>query len=300
MKILKSLSRSEFLSRFGREEDCLAYLSQEKWGGGYSCKKCQNTCYCKGKKPYNRRCTKCGYDESPTSHTLFHKLKFGVGKAFEMAYDIATGKKGASSIWLAERHGVKQMTAWLFRRKVQQAMKSSGRFPLEGEVHVDEFEIGTPEKGKPGRSKSGRKIRVVIALEYREGKTGRGYAKVIEDYSAKSLRPIFDKHISKKAKITTDGWKGYLPLVKKFPHFRQKPSDKGMNFIMLHTQIRNFKNWLRGVHSYCSKGAMDLYIDEYFFRFNRLNFRGTILDKLLERMVACEPITYKSIKYNAT
>jgi len=53
----------------------------------------------------------------------------------EMAYDIATSKKGANSIWL-------------FRRKVQEAMKSSEQFPLEDEVHVDEFEIGTPQKGE--------------------------------------------------------------------------------------------------------------------------------------------------------
>ena len=215
MKILKSLTRVEFQSRFGTLEACLEYLSEAKWQNGYQCRKCQNTHYCKGKKPYNRRCTKCGYDESPTSHTLFHKLKFGLDKAFEMAYDIVTSKKGASSIWLAERYGVKQMTAWLFRRKVQQAMKSSEQYPLTEQVHVDEFEIGTPQKGEQGRSKSAAKTRVVIAIEYRNGQAGRGYAKVIKDYSAKSLRPIFEKHISKEACIVTDEWSGYKPLKKK-------------------------------------------------------------------------------------
>lgn len=76
----------------------------------------------------------------------FHKVKFGIENAFEMTYDISTSKKGANSIWLAERHGVKQMTAWLFRRKVHQAMKSREVFPLKNQVHVDEFEIGTPQK----------------------------------------------------------------------------------------------------------------------------------------------------------
>ena len=84
--------------------------------------------------------------ESPTANTLFHKVKFGIENAFEMTYDISTSKKGANSIWLAERHGVKQMTAWLFRRKVHQAMKSREVFPLKNQVHVDEFEIGTPQK----------------------------------------------------------------------------------------------------------------------------------------------------------
>ena len=92
MKILKELSRKEFLSKFGEEGLCLSFLSSVK---------CKNTKFLKGKKEYNRRCTKCGYDESPTANTLFHKDKFGIVEAFEMAYDIATSKKGANSIWLA-------------------------------------------------------------------------------------------------------------------------------------------------------------------------------------------------------
>ena len=300
MKIVKDISRKEFREQFGTQEQCLTFLSSQKWILGYACLKCKNERFSKGLKAFNRRCTRCGYDESPTANTLFHKVKFGIENAFEMAYDIVTSKKGANSIWLAERFGVKQITAWLFRCKVQIAMKSSEKYPLVDEVHVDEFEIGTPQKGEPGRSKSEKKTRIVIALEYRAGKPGRGYAKVIEDYSAKSLKKIFDVHILKTAKIVTDCWSGYKPLMKEYPDFKQKLSNKGKNFKMLHIQIRNFKNWLRGVHSYCDKTYIDQYIQEYFFRFNRLNFRSTILEKLLVRMVNTKPTTYKSIKCNAT
>ena len=209
-------------------------------------------------------------------------------------------KKEANSIWLAEKYGVKQMTAWYFRQKAQMSMKSSEKFPLEKEVHVGEFEIGTPKKGEPGRSHSEGKIRVVIALEHRAGKPGRGYAKVIEDYSARSLRPIFDTHISTDASVVTDGWSGYKLLKENFPKLEQRLSDKGQNFTMLHLQIRNFKNWLRGVHSYCNREYLNRYIDEYFYRFNRLNFRDTIFEKLLTRMVQHKPVTYKSIRCSAT
>jgi hypothetical protein len=227
---------------------------------------------------------------------LFHKIKFGIENGFEMADDIATSKKGASRIWLAERYGVKQTTAWLFRRKVQEVMKSSEQFPLEHEVHVDEFEIGTLQKGEQGRRKSEKKISIVIELEYRNGKPGRGYAKVIDDYSAKSLKTIFDRHIDKEVKITTNGWTGYTPLKKTYPHFKQKLSDKGQNFKMLHIQIRNFKNCLRGVHSYCHEYYINQYIQEYFYRFNSLNLKTMILEKRLNRMIPRTPITCKSIK----
>ncbi len=42
----------------------------------------------------SRRCSQCGYDESATAGTLFHKLKFSLLKAFEMVYEITTSKKG--------------------------------------------------------------------------------------------------------------------------------------------------------------------------------------------------------------
>ncbi len=60
------------------------------------------------------------------------------------------------------------------------------------------------------------------------------YALSINDLSTKSLVHVFEKHIDKKAKITTNLWKGYRPLSKKF-NMEQIPSNKGLNFRDLHT-----------------------------------------------------------------
>lgn len=299
MKIDKRVSRAVFLAKFSEEKTCYEYLSDVKWESGYVCKKCSYTSFCAGKKKHNRRCIKCGYDESPTAGTVFHKLKFSITKAFEMLYEISASKKGANSIWLAERFGLQQKTTWLFRQKVQHAMKSSSSFPLNEEVHVDEFEIGTPKKGQQGRSHSEEKMRVVIAVEYRDGKAGRGYARIIEDYSCVSLKEIFDIHIAKDASVTTDKWAGYSPLIKEYPNLSQILSDNGKNFKMLHLQIRNFKNWLRGVHSYCNKEYLDKYIQEYFYRFNRRNHRAHIVENIISRMIKLLPLTYKQIKIYA-
>lgn len=296
MKTLKELDRATFKTRFETKLSCYQYLAEQKWSNGYFCKKCKHTKHGKGRKPCSKRCSKCDYDESTTSGTLFHKLKFGIDKAFEMLYEISTSKKGANSIWLAERFGVNQKTAWLFRQKVQKAMESSEQHPLENDVHVDEFEIGTPQKGEQGRSKSDKKVRIVVAFEERDGKSGRGYAKVIEDYSSSSLKVLFDSHIKEDAFVVADGWSGYKPLKEEYPNLKQKLSNKGQNFKMLHIQIRNFKNWLRGVHSYCNKEYLQKYIDEYFFRFNRRNHRASILDKVIQRCANHQPLTYAMIR----
>jgi len=250
----------------------------------------------KGKKGYNRRCKHCGYEASPTSGTLFHKLKFDLYKAFGMVYDIMLSKKGASSIWLAERYEVSQNTAWLFRTKVQQYLKSSGNHPLKGEVHVDEFEIGTPKEGKQGRAKTDEKTRLVIAIEIRKTGVGNAYARVIKDFSAPSLKKIFDTHISKDADVKTDGWSGYSPLKKLYTKLTQEKSQKGKNFPDIHLQIRNLKNWLRGTHNYCARENIQDYLNEYFYRFNRKNHRTSIINKLFKRFCVTRTLTLHQLQ----
>tara|TARA_B100000965_G_C18988236_1_gene497126 strand:- start:188 stop:394 length:207 start_codon:yes stop_codon:yes gene_type:complete len=64
---------------------------------------------------------------------------------------------------------------------------------------------------------------------------------------------------------------------------------------MLHIQIRNYKNWLRGVHSYCGRKYLRNYISEYFFRLNRRNNMETLLDRIIEKYVSAELITRKAL-----
>jgi hypothetical protein len=295
MKTKKLIDRDTFLEKYESKEQCLEYLAKQKWIKGYECKRCRNAEYIGGKQHFSRRCKKCGYDESATAHTLFHKLKFDISKAFGMVYDIIMSKKGANSIWLSERYEVSQNTAWLFRHKVQVAMKDNNDVLLEGEVHVDEFEVGTPKKGQQGRSKSKEKIRCVIAIEIKSGKCGKAYCKQIEDFSFKSLKTLFDEHIDKNAKIKTDKWTGYQPLKQEYPYLEQELSEKGLNFPMIHYQIRNFKNWLRGMHSFCKEKYFVKYINEFFYRFNRRNNRVNLVERLIQNMIDLNPITFKQI-----
>ncbi len=82
-------------------------------------------------------------------------------------------------------------------------MESSGKYPMDGIVHVDEFVLGGVEQGKIGRSYDSKKKKAVTAVQLtKEGKVRRMYAMGIEDFSARSLEFIFINHISKSAQIT--------------------------------------------------------------------------------------------------
>ena len=71
-----------FMKQFHDTESCQAYLSNEKWARGFSCRKCGHEASVKGKKELHRRCQKCLYHESPTAHTIFHKLKIPIECVF--------------------------------------------------------------------------------------------------------------------------------------------------------------------------------------------------------------------------
>ena len=284
--MFKGTDLLEFIKYFPSDDACLKYISEIKWPDKeFKCKKCGHINFCKGKQRYSRRCTKCKYDESPTSGTRFEKLGFSLLRAFHILYALSVRKKGISSYEIESEFSISQKACWNFRNKAQDVMKSSGLYLLKGDVDVDEFLVGGPEEGKRGRS-HGKKKLVIIALE-RIGETnyGRSYMKHIEKSTTEEFRLFFNKHISKDASIRTDNWKSYAALKDEYPKLDQIESDNGSNFRELHIQIMNFKGWLRGIHHHCSKKHMQGYLDEYCFRFNRRNFLNTIFHKLVERFV---------------
>jgi hypothetical protein len=157
------------------------------------------------RKDYSRTCNKCNHTEIASANTLFHKVKFGLRKAFFIFFEISRTTKSLSASYVAASFGVTEKTARLFMHKVREAMKSSENHPMNGKVEVDEFVVGGKEKGMVGRSYEAKKKKAVCAIEYtEEGKVKRMYSLKIDDFSAKELRSILDKHISKEANVTTD------------------------------------------------------------------------------------------------
>ena len=120
----------------------------------------------------------------------------------------------------------------------------------------------------------------------------RVYVKFIDDYSARSLTPIFEEHISTTAQIVTDKWRGYTPL-KQHYNIKQKLSANGRNFKELHIVIMQLKSWLRAIPTHVSKRHIQAYFDEFCFRINRSQFKHSIFYKTIERMVIAKPVFHK-------
>lgn len=260
MELFKGQNLLEFAEHFKTDNNCKNYLADIKWKDGFTCVKCGHT-GSQIRKDHSRTCNKCSHTETASSNTLFHRVRFGLRKAFFIAFEMSTTTKSLSATQMGVRYGVTEKTARLFMHKVREAMKSSGDHPIDGIVDVDEFVIG--------------------------GKVKRMYALQIDNYSSKELNHIFEKHISENAEVHTDQWKGYRPLSKKY-NITQSKSEGGVNFKALHTMIHQVKSWLRTTYSWISPFNVNRYLDEFCYRINRSQSKNNIFNNLVERMVKAD------------
>lgn len=296
MEQFKGKNILNFVKELPDDDKCKAYLSKYKWQDCFKCTKCEGVKGCM-KKGYRYHCYGCGHVESATANTLFHKVKFGLQKAFCVVFEMTTTSKSLSSTQLAERYGISQTSMWFFMQKVRKAMESSKKYPLSDLVHVDEFTVGGKEEGKQGRSYDSKKKKAVIAVALTgKHQVKRVYIKSIDDYSAKSLTPIFEEHIDTSAKVFTDKWRGYEPLKENF-NITQIQSNNGKNFKKLHIIIHQVKSWLRTIPTHVSKAHIQKYFDEYCYRINRSNSKNTIWHNTIEKMIRSKPVTWNQIKW---
>ena len=115
---LKPLSFNDFKKIYPDDAACLKYLADLKWKDGFTCKKCGNNNYGHGKFNYARRCTRCGYEETVSTHTIFYRIKFPILNAFYMFFLLRSHQnitaKNLSILTL-----MKENTCSSFKRKIK-------------------------------------------------------------------------------------------------------------------------------------------------------------------------------------
>ncbi|WP_231582637.1 7TM diverse intracellular signaling domain-containing protein [Pedobacter sp. BMA] len=113
----------EFSRIYPDKESCYEFLSQLKWSKGYHCRKCNNDHFFNGHILYSRRCSKCSYEESVTTYTIFHNTRIPINKAFYMIFLIYSSKGKISSHKLSELLSIRQSTCWTFGSRIKKVME---------------------------------------------------------------------------------------------------------------------------------------------------------------------------------
>lgn len=206
-------------------------------------------------------------------------------------------KHGASALGVQRVVGLgSYKTAWAWLHKLRRAMVRPGRDRLKGEVEVDEVFVGGVEKGG-GRRHLGNKALVAVAAQVDGGGIGRIRLKRIPDASEKSLRSFIQSAVEPGSIVITDGWPAYDGLTA--AGYRHRARTRGANperasklMPRVHRVASLLKRWLLGTHQGAvSREHLDVYLDEFTFRFNRRTSRarGLLFYRLLSQAVQVKP-----------
>ncbi|MGY4543029.1 transposase-like protein/ribosomal protein L37AE/L43A [Arthrobacter sp. UYNi723] len=293
----------EFQARFGDEQACMDYMFDCRWPEGYFCPRCKGQAAWPVAARGLWECAACHYQVSLTAGTVLHKTHTALHR-FWAAYLMTTGTPGISARQLQRQLGLSRYeTAWTMLHKLRRAMINPERTLLTGEVEVDECEVGGREAGRrSGRSLTAKAVQVVVAVEVSGQGSGRVRMRIIPNASGDTLSTFVKEAVAAGAIVHTDGWMGYAPLTKAGYEHRprsqraaKKAGDTDPVLPRVHRAISNFKTWLRGTHRSVGNQHLQVYLDEFTFRYNRRGTPMAAFQSLLGLGAQQGPATYRQI-----
>lgn len=294
----------EFQAQFPDERACWSYLVECRWPAGYRCPRCgsQSAALLSVRRLW--QCSSCRYQASVTAGTVLHKTHTPLHLWFWAAYLVSMPTPGVSALQLQRQLGLTRYdTAWLMLHKLRRAMVNPERRHLIDEVEIDECFVGGHEAGLRGGRARGEKAVVAVGVEVRGAGSGRVRMAVIEDASAATLTGFVRDNVAVGATVHTDAWQGYRPLRKRgYDHqprsqraARAAGADPDEILPRVHRVISNLKSWLQGTHRGVSGEHLQVYLDEFTFRFNRRRTPMAAFQTLLGLESQQQPSTYKQI-----
>lgn len=260
---------------FSSEEKCIEYLESIRWKDGvispfdptskvYKCSKdywCKNT-----NKVFNVK-----------TRTIFENTKISLQKWFMAIWLITSHKKGISSIQLSKDIHVTQKTSWFMLQRIRNCFECENQHNLSNEVEIDETYIGGRERNKKQSNEKsgtqGRSIKTKVPVIGMIERKGKLVSHIIENAKSVTLTSAIVNKVNKTATIYTDEWKGYYTIDKLYNHlFVKHKENEFVNGNVSTNTIEGFwgllKRGILGIYHKISKKHLQMYIDEFVFRYN--------------------------------
>ena len=173
---------------------------------------------------------------------------------------------------------------------MRRAVVLPARFQFTEELEVDETFVGGVKTGKRGRGGAGKSL-VLIAAEVRGVRIGRIRLLVFPNSTATTLISAVEDLVERGSNVVTDGLGSYAGLTKSgYNHTlsRHTPEVGGYLLPHVHRVAALLKRWLLGTHrGAVSHQRLQVYLDEFVFRFNRgaASSRGLLFHRLLVQVL---------------
>lgn len=288
----------EFMADFPDDAACLTWLWRTRYspdGEHADCPKCGVTRTFRRYETTQQRqswtCTTCGHHLHPTAGTIFEGSSTSLHLWFYGVYLMTSTRCGISAKQLERELGVTYKTAWRMFHLIR-ALLAEDVTDLQGTVEVDETYIG----GKP-RYRSGalpgthsERVRAAMAKKVKVlGMVERGGRIRVTVNPPGPLAANVREHVLPRTNVYTDEAPHYWSLRKDgYQHSRVHHKQRVYASGDVHTNtIEGFwshiKRGISGVYHSVSAKYLQMYLDEYTFRYNHKNDGRAMFEIVTER-----------------
>lgn len=295
----QELSLLQFKKKFPTERACQKALEKARWPNGFVCPKCAHTKASRITTRILLQCSKCQYQASLTSSTVFHKTRTPLVKWFWAIYLVSQDKGGVSAMRLSKQLDLGYKTAWLILHKIRNAMgQRDSRYTLSGFIEMDDAFFGGARGGKRGRG-AANKSTVLVMVESKEEHAGFISMQIVDSMKHIDIEPVIKKKIEPKQTIRTDGYKSFQYLANSgHEHIGTPvpPKQAAEDLPWVHIAISNAKRFVLGTYHGVSHKHLQRYLDEFCYRFNRRSWEKQLTSRLMAACLYANPITFAELK----
>ncbi|MFD0990313.1 IS1595 family transposase [Mariniflexile jejuense] len=293
----------DLIKAFPTEQACIDHLEILRWNGNVvSPFDATSKVYdCKGNK---YKCKNTGKYFNVKTNTIFDNTKIELQKWFLAIWIVTSHKKGISSLQLGRDLGITQKSAWFMLQRIRNCFGLDDTDQLSGEVEIDETYVGGKMGNRPSKIRNNQteeikehyKKSAVLGMVERNGEVR---AKHVQDTTQNTLIPQIINNISFGSTIYSDELKAYNVLDRVYDH-KAVSHGRGeyVRGRISTNSIESFwallKRGIYGIYHFTSKKHLQLYVDEFVFRYNTR--KGSENDRF--NLLLCNienRITYKEL-----
>ena len=275
--VTKFSSLFDLLEAFPNEESCIVYLEQLRWPDKKVVSPFDETSKVYHLENHRYMCKNTSKIFNVKADTLFSGTKLPLRKWFVAIWLILSHKKGISSLQLSRDLQITQKTAWYVLQKIRTCLICKNEGQLDGEVECDETFVGGKNKNrhwdKKVKNSQGRSFidkTPVLGMLQRKGNV---ICRVVENTSRHQITPNILKFVKPTAILYTDEWQGYSEVSKIYSHYSVDHGKKQYVDGNVYTNTLEgfwsiFKRGIIGIYHHLSRKHLQLYVNEFVFRYN--------------------------------